>query len=200
MLGIQQNLGSLERYLAGLGQAPLQPEIIDAPDSCGRQHLRGRWRAGGSRLQGVLLQYGADACRPRPSLRGQMPLLHLAMARPTPTTSSERDLVEVVRLLLEAGAEVNGVDHEGWTPLHVAASWNSAGFIDELARFAGSTLSWDAQTNDGQTAEDLAHAAGFNQQVQNMFRNCVAAQGGDDYLSDSESEQFFDSVETCQQG
>ena len=32
------------------------------------------------------------------------------------------ELLEIVRLLLEAGADPNGTDHEGWTPLHVAAS------------------------------------------------------------------------------
>lgn len=39
----------------------------------------------------------------------------------------DEDIIETVRLLLIAGANVNAIDHEGWTPLHIAASWSLFG-------------------------------------------------------------------------
>ena len=33
------------------------------------------------------------------------------------------DVCRVYRLLVEAGADVNACDHDGWTPLHAAAHW-----------------------------------------------------------------------------
>jgi hypothetical protein len=197
LLGIERNMGSLEDYLAGLGQAPLPPEIIDASDACGQTALAWAVEYGWPEATKVLLHYGASARRPRPSLRGEMPLLNLAIACPA-STGSGRDLVDVVKLLLEAGAEVNSVDHEGWTALHVAASWNNAAVIEELVRFAGGALTWDALTNDGQTGQTLSLGAGFDKRVQDIFRNQDASQV-EVGSSDSESDEFFDSVDVqCQ--
>lgn len=61
-----------------------------------------------------------------------MLLLHLVIAGPISQDPNE-SVVDVVRVLLEAGVDVNSLDHEGWTPLHVAASWSNYDAIKELA-------------------------------------------------------------------
>ncbi len=58
------------------------------------------------------------------------------------------------------------VDHEGWTALHVAASWNLLDTIEELAHMDGQRLDWDAVTNDGQTALNLCRGGDLNEQVE----------------------------------
>jgi hypothetical protein len=68
LLGIERNMGSLEDYLAGLGQAPLPPEIIDASDACGQTALAWAVEYGWPEATQVLLHYGASARRPFSSL------------------------------------------------------------------------------------------------------------------------------------
>ena len=70
-----------------------------------------------------------------------------------------------MKLLLRAGADVNAVDHEGWTALHVAASWNLHSVICELADFSGDVLDWDCRTQNGETAIDLSLNGGEDQDV-----------------------------------
>lgn len=84
---------------------------------------------------------------------------------------SEAGVLGVVRLLLQAGADVNAADHEGWNPLHVAASWNLCNVIQELARFGGSALDWNALTDDRQPALDLPLGAGPNKKVQQLLQS-----------------------------
>jgi len=75
----------------------------------------------------------------------------------------------MVQLLLQAGVDVNAVDHEGWTPLHVAASWNNYGVIQALAAYGGRSLLWNALTDGGESAIDLALGGGLNAQVQRIL-------------------------------
>ena len=53
------------------------------------------------------------------------PLPHLVivgLAGQESTQQSGSGFVEVVRILMQRGVDINAVDHEGWTALHVAAS------------------------------------------------------------------------------
>jgi ankyrin repeat protein len=65
--------------------------------------------------------------------------------------------LEVCRLLLAAGADVNATQHGGYTPLHEAAQSGDVAMV-ELFLSAGADPA--ALTDDGQSAPDLARAAG----------------------------------------
>lgn len=188
LLGIDREHGTLEEYLGGLGQCPLPSNIIDTPDACGRTALAWAVEYMWHDAARTLLKYGADARQSRPSFRGSMPLLHLIMAGPV-SERGEKSAVDTVALLLEHGADANGVDHEGWTPLHVAASWNNLAVVRELARFTGGALAWDAMTDDNESAIELALGAGFHAEVQAILQR----RGVEDDV-DSEADEFFDCV------
>lgn len=168
LLGIDCNKGSLEEYLASFGQIMLPPEIIDAPDSCGRTALAWAVEYGWSDAVNILLKYGSDPHQLRPSMHGKSPLLHLVIAGPA-SQASNPGFLDVVRALLRSGVDVNAVDHEGWTALHVAASWNLYSVIQELAHYGGSTLNWNAKTDDRQSALDLSLGAGIDDEVQQLL-------------------------------
>src|SRR6186997_3692578 len=65
--------------------------------------------------------------------------------------------LEVCRVLLGAGADVNATQHGGYTPLHEAAQHGDVEMV-ELFLSAGADPA--ALTDDGQSAPDLARAAG----------------------------------------
>ncbi len=46
----------------------------------------------------------------------------------------------MVRSLLREGVDVNTVNHKGWKSLHITASWNHYGVIQELALFRSNKL------------------------------------------------------------
>lgn len=95
--------------------------MINDQDSCGRSALAWAVEYMWHDAARTLLQYGADPCQSRPSLRGSLPMLHLVIAC-LAMNEAEAQPVDTVRLLLQHGADVNGLDHEGWNLLHVAAS------------------------------------------------------------------------------
>jgi uncharacterized protein len=73
--------------------------------------------------------------------------LHSAVA------ARERDAIEV---LLDAGADVNAVQHEGYTPLLEAAQSGESEIVELLLERGADP---DARLKDGRTATDLARAA-----------------------------------------
>jgi ankyrin repeat protein len=82
-------------------------------------------------------------------------MLHLALAGPN---SGERGtaFLNIVQQLLLAGADVNAVDHEGWTALHIAASWKDYKAVRILLDFASQRLRWSAVTIKNESASQLA--------------------------------------------
>lgn len=96
---------------------------------------------------------------------GFSPLIHLAIAGPRSAWIDE-DIVEAVRLLLEAGADINGLDHKGWTPLHIAASWSLFGVTDMLQQYGRAFLNWHAWTLIGESILDVCD----NQDCEDRYR------------------------------
>jgi hypothetical protein len=68
-------------------------------------------------------------------------------------------LTDVVRMLVQAGAQVNAVGSVGWTPLHYAAAWAHNHTVAALLQFGADPL---ARTSPaGHTAYDRAMMARF---------------------------------------
>jgi ankyrin repeat protein len=84
------------------------------------------------------------------SKRRATPLIHLATAR----EASFEDILGVIKLMLRYGADVNVVDDDLWTPLHIAASWNQLETIKLQAEEVN--LDWNAKMKDKKNALDLA--------------------------------------------
>ncbi|KAI4563424.1 hypothetical protein MJT46_011033 [Ovis ammon polii x Ovis aries] len=60
---------------------------------------------------------------------------------------------EVLRLLIQAGCELNVQDHDGWTPLHAAAHW---GVKEACSILAEALCDMDVRNKLGQTPFDVA--------------------------------------------
>ena len=166
LLGIDDSSRALESCLASCGETA-HGNSIDEVDCCGRTPLAWAVEYGWPEPVEILLKSGADPSQLRRCIRGESPLLHLAIAAPMALASQQpqRDIPKVVQLLLEAGADVNAVDSDGWTPLHVAASWNSSAIIEQLVRFGDSVVNWEARTNDGESAMELSLLDGGDEAV-----------------------------------
>ena len=212
LLGIDISNGSLPQYLSSLDKQSLANQI-DLADARGRTPLAWAVEFGCPNAVSTLLQYGANPHQVRKNLRGASPLLHLIIAAPpwqrTGVDSNIRPL-EVVRILLEAGVDVNAKDHEGWTPLHVAASWNLFEVVCEIARYGGFTLDWDAKTDDGDSALDLCRNGEVNKDVESILckkgtfisdrieeEECetVSHTSEDKFLEQGLKEEYFDALQ-----
>ena len=102
----------------------------------------------------VLLEAGADP---------DTPSANKFMVRPIHSAAAHRDSeisLELVRMLLEGGANPNVVQAGGWTPLHQAAA-HGRGEIAKLLVERGASL--DAKSDDGRTPLEMARAKGHEE-------------------------------------
>jgi len=159
LLGINPENSSLPGHLQSLQRLGSLPELIDKPDSCGRSALAWAVEYGMANAARTLLSFGANACQYRRSSQSQFPLLHLVIAGPPPPLKS--GLLEVVKILLATGIDINAKDDEGWSAWHIAASWRSYDILCEIMRTHGTYVELNAQTNEGASAHDLSQDKDF---------------------------------------
>lgn len=155
LLGIKCDSGTLGDYLTRIAGERTMSDLIDLTDSFGRSALSWAVEFGWADAVATLIRFGADINQQRLSFPGRLPMLHLALAGPNFGTEVTAYL-DIVQQLLLAGADVNAVDHEGWTALHVAASWKDYKAVRILVESAGQRLSWSVLTNSNESASQLA--------------------------------------------
>ncbi len=172
LLGIDDSHGSLRDFLAGLAAAETLSGLIDCADSRHRSPLAWAVEFGWTDATETLIEFGANVHQLIPSKYGPSPLLHLAIAGPDPI-QSKTQILGVVRILLQAGVDINATDHELWTAMHIAASWNLKNAVMELVQFGGDT---QAVTGDGESAFDLAIKAGADSVLVDLLRNIRSEQ------------------------
>ncbi|KAH8748445.1 ankyrin repeat-containing domain protein [Diaporthe sp. PMI_573] len=137
----------LEAYLTKMVLENGYSSILHARDLTGRTVLDWAVEHGWLCAAKTLIHYGADV---KQSRGDGLSMLHLALAGPV----SERgaSFLEIVQLLLANGADANAIDDEGWTPLHIAASWGSDSAVELLRQYSDDTL----VTYCCETADQLA--------------------------------------------
>ena len=160
IFNIDSNYGSLADYLDSLAPEELIT-LIEVPDARGRTPLAWAVEFGLPNAVELLLRFGAYPNQLRSTKDGgYSPLIHLAIAGPW-SSWMDADIVETVRLLLQAGADPNGTDHEGWTPLHIATSWSLFNVTDMLQQCGQSWLNWQARTVRGENILDVCDNMDF---------------------------------------
>jgi ankyrin repeat protein len=159
LLGSSPENSSLRGHLQSLQKLGSLAELIDEPDSRGRSALAWAVEYGMADAVRTLLSFGANACQYRRTSQSLFPLLHLVIAGPPPPSTS--DFLEVVKILLATGIDINARDDEGWSAWHVAASWKSYDILREIMRTHGTCVELDALTNDGASAHDLSQDEDF---------------------------------------
>ncbi len=102
-----------------------------------------------------LLKNGADVKTAARNAQ-KVTALHGAVAR--------RD-VEIVRMLLEAGADPNARQERGFVPLHDAAANGNAALVELLLKHGARP---DAKTDDGKTAGDMAAERGHKELAEKL--------------------------------
>jgi len=91
------------------------------------------------------------------------------------------DLVEVVRMLLENGAQINARDSNGMTPLHAAADWHTSVVIRELLQHGADLLAVDDYGHtpfDRASTNNISHPQTSNYIITSSYNNLLVARHG----------------------
>jgi ankyrin repeat protein len=94
----------------------------------------------------------------------------------------QNDQVEIVRLLLDSGVDVNSVDNDGYTPLHIACIYEHPEVVELLLKYGADV---NKSNNDGKTP---CHFAIRNPDiVKVLLRN-----GADIYIPDNKGRTVYE--------
>src|SRR6476620_6996479 len=137
-------LGRIDRVRAALDDDPLAVRAF-SPDGFTALHLAAFF--GKPEIARALLDAGAPVDTYTTNDLANQPLHAAAAGRH----------LEVCRLLLAAGADVNATQHGGYTPLHEAAQH---GDVEMVELFLSAGADPTIAVSDGGTPADLADAAG----------------------------------------
>jgi ankyrin repeat protein len=119
-----QHFNKLHRVVIGIDQGDLEAIIregdfdIDAVDVMGRTPLYWAAARGDSEKASLLLKYGAS---PNAGLSVITGVIHHLELTQGPFGLTHNSKFEVVKLLVEAGVNINIRETDGYTPLHAAA-------------------------------------------------------------------------------
>lgn len=142
----------------------VQNYINEIDNNTGRAVIHEAVQSGNVSVVELLLSEGAD-----PSLRekfhtGETPLL-MALSK---------NNLDIVRILIERNANVNGTNFAGFTPLMRAAEQGHAAVVAELL---GRNARTSARTKDGATALHLAAGAGHTEIVRLLLDSGADVKG-----------------------
>ena len=167
------NLTSLEfvRELVALGadvnlqlaeRAPRQPNSATRVRSGGATPFLLAADRADAALMRLLLELGADPYIP--NLRGTTPLMvaaGLGTTAPEEEAGTELEVLEVTRLMLELGADVNMVNDENDTAMHGAAYGMFPAVVDLLADNGADPHIWKRENHRGWTPLFIAEGYRF---------------------------------------
>ena len=128
-----------------------------------------------------LLESGAD---PRPSDHAGFPPLIAALScsRPVPGSSGRADVLEVLRLLLERGADPHQRGVNDYTALHMAVAERNLPAVALLLE-AGADPRLRTRIDDCETPREMAQGAGLDEIAALLAR--TEAQKGDSWTGNS---------------
>lgn len=154
-------LGRLDRLKEGLGAAP-DSVVAFSPDGFTALHLAAFF--GNAEAVRILLDAGASVDTYTRNAFANQPLHAAAAGRH----------IEICRMLVAAGADVNASQHGGYMPLHEAAQHGDDEMVELFLSAGGDPT---VSVADGGIPADLAEAAG-HRDVANRLREVAAARAG----------------------
>ena len=112
----------------------------------------------------TLLELGAD---PNPTDHAGFPPLIAALScsRPHPGSVPRTDVLEVMELLIDFGADPNQRGLNDWTPLHMAVAQRHTDALRLLLR-RGADPRIRTRIDDYDTAGEMAHSAGLTEMAE----------------------------------
>jgi ankyrin repeat protein len=169
---LASELGMLDRVTSALES---EPDLAQAFSAAGSTALHGACYWGQTTIARFLLERGADSNAVTRDSFLQIAPLGCAVATPdVPNPSDQESVVlELVKLLILSGADVNARRRDGLTPLHSAAHRGHLSVIETLlAQGADPTIRGyeGGGPHAGQTAADVAAAQGQAEAASRLAR------------------------------
>ncbi|CAF0969280.1 unnamed protein product, partial [Didymodactylos carnosus] len=99
----------------------------------------------------MMLKHAQDWLNRSPNFRPEQ-IIHQRTGATALHVASAKGYLDVLDILLKAGANINATDNDGWTPLHAAAHWDKH---DAIKFLIDKNCDLEAKNYAGQTATDV---------------------------------------------